>query len=186
MNKKSLFIIFLLVLPLYTCANIDNPISFMLSNSGQSIEVNNENISNLKSISIDTSKITIKKNEEKLLIAVLTNKDGTIDYSNNKVEWVSQDKEIVEVDETGKIKGVSAGETGVIVKHKEESKYFRFIIKVEEVISTPTPKPSINSTPIPSKTPATILFTPFPSSTPIKTSTPTPKVTVTPKANSYP
>lgn len=180
--RKSLVVLLFLAIPLYTCTSIDNPLGLLISNSGKSIVLKNEAISNVKSISLETAKITIKVKEEKLLLAPVSYKDNTMDYSNKEIEWLSQDKSIAIVDEKGKLTGIGEGEVGIIAKYKNEDKFIKVIVKVTDdtKVSSSTPTPTATPTKSVVATPTPLLF-----NIPIRV-TPTPTIANTPNATSTP
>lgn len=192
---RSLIIITLLLGPLYNCSLIDNPINLLLINSGKDLTLKNETVSNVKSIAIDSAKITLKVGEEKLLLGIVTLKDNTNDYSNEEIEWSSSNPNALKISSSGKITAIIEGEVIVTAKYKNQDKNVRMIVKIlpedikitpstfisPTIIPTPIPtltsKPIVSPTPIkPSPTSYIIPFSPIPTifvTIPSSTSTPT-------------
>jgi len=129
--KRNNPIIFLFLF-IFSCKNIDNPISLFILKKGNEILIYNEQISQVKNISIETAKITLKVNEEKILLANVSFKDGNTIANNNNILWSSDDKSIAEVNKFGIIKGISPGETGIAARYIDDKKIFRVIVKVTE------------------------------------------------------
>jgi uncharacterized protein YjdB len=129
--KRNNPIIFLFLF-IFSCKNIDNPISLFILKKGNEILIYNEQISQVKNISIETAKITLKVNEEKILLANVSFKDGNTITNNNNILWSSDDKSIAEVNKFGIIKGISPGETGIAARYIDDKKIFRVIVKVTE------------------------------------------------------
>ncbi|MBC7473718.1 MAG: Ig-like domain-containing protein [Candidatus Sericytochromatia bacterium] len=130
--KRICLIIFFLLFPLISCENIDNPIGLIFL-GGKSITVKNESISNLKTISVDPIKeIDLKVGDEKILLSTLNYKDGSIEISNDDIEWLSEPNNIVQIDKTGKLTAIKTGNTIVTAKSVKGSKKVIILIKVTE------------------------------------------------------
>ncbi len=161
--KRVCLIISFLLFPIISCENIDNPISLILL-GGKSTTIKNESISNLKTISVDPIKeIDLKVGDEKILLSTLNYKDGSIEVSNDDIEWLSEPKNIVQIDKTGKLTAIKTGNTIITAKSIKGAKKVILLIKVTEdkkidnifIAPTITPTPTILVS-IPISTPSII------------------------------
>lgn len=83
---------------------------------------------NVKGVSLNMTSTTLKIKEQKQLVATIEPKNAT----NKEVQWISENPQIVKVDENGVITGVSQGTTTVIVATKENGLTAKCIVTVKD------------------------------------------------------
>jgi uncharacterized protein YjdB len=133
--SKYLILLSFLALALTSCVFDKGLIDTLGLNTVTASTSSNSSVSpekdkGIKAIIIDPTNIVLQTGEEKLLTGTLYFEQGQADNTNINIEWLSEDRSIVDVDKNGKIKAIKQGETGIIAKYKYSNTANRTIVRV--------------------------------------------------------
>lgn len=121
---KKLVNLSLLILLTALCAC---DVSFLSTRPGSTVNVIKINP---QYILLEPSSVNLVSGQERIISSFVYMDDGSVDISNTKISWQSEDRSILEIDQTGKLRAIREGEAAIVAKHIDNGITARLIVQV--------------------------------------------------------